>query len=301
MTVMVNDPATDEARTLLLAHADRALTGPIEDPAVLAAVVGIERLVVATDTTTPALLRAAVEGRLEGSGPGSHVADLAAQAERHVAAGLVRRSSGQAIDAAVVNPEAGAYPVTTDATLVRAAVRAAQRSIDTMPYYGARYGERGARFASSDSAWLISLAPLGTERAIQQVAWLSRVLAGRGMPSWLMELHLTELVAEVRGATHDDAVGSLPAAAEALARARRQHVDDDLLPLADTWAEDLAGNGLPVPRTGALVAAATADVLVGFTDDDHALMDWLTAPDRVGPEVSAAIHEVRDRIRHRAS
>ncbi|WP_406830596.1 hypothetical protein ABEG17_16615 [Pedococcus sp. KACC 23699] len=294
---MTNVPATNEARSLLLAQADRTLTGRIEDPAVLAAVVSIERLVVATGSTVPDLLRAAVEGRLEGSGPGSHVADLAAQAHRHVAAGLARRSSGQSIDAAVVNPEAGAYPVTTDATLVRAAVRAAQRSIDAMPYYGLRYGERGARFASSDSAWLISLAPLGTERAIQQVTWLSRVLAGRGMPSWLMELHLTELVAEVRAATHDDAVGSLPAAAEALTLARRQHVDDDLISLADTWAGHLAGDGLPVPRTGALVAAATADVLLGVTDDDHALMDWLTDPDRVGAKVSAAIHQVRDRVR----
>ena len=105
-----------------------------------------------------------------------------------------------------MNPGAGSYDVTTDATLVRAAVRAAQRSLDAMPYYGVRYGERGSRFATTDSAWLISLAPLSEERANRQVAWLCRVLAGRGMPSWLMELHLVELVAEVRSVAGDDAV-----------------------------------------------------------------------------------------------
>jgi hypothetical protein len=294
------DPS-DEARQLLLTHADRTLTGRVADPAALAAVVGIERLVVATGSTDPETLRAAVEGRLAGHGPGSHVADLAAQAERHVVAGLLRRSTGQSIDAAVLNPEAGAYPVTTDATLVRAAVRAAQRSFDLMPYYAVRYGERGARFASSDSAWLISLAPLGEEQAVRQVAWLSRVLAGRGMPSWLMELHLDELVNEVRSAVGDEAVGALPAAAASLTEARRRHVGDELIDRADTWAVAAAGDALPVPRTGALVAAATADVLLGMAADDHVLLDWLTDRERVGPEVVAAIHEVRDRVRREAT
>ncbi|KRE54522.1 hypothetical protein ASG70_10090 [Phycicoccus sp. Soil748] len=300
MRAMTDDVQAREARELLLAHADRTLTGRVEDPAVLAAVVGIERLVVATGSTDAATLRAAVEGRLTEFGPGSHVADLVGQAERHVVAGLLRRSTGQSIDAAVVNPEAGAYPVTTDATLVRAAVRAAQRSFDIMPYYGIRYGERGARFASSDSAWLISLAPLDEEQAVRQVAWLSRVLAGRGMPSWLMELHLDELVAEVRAAVDDAAVGALPAAAASLTSARRRHVDDDLLALADTWTHEVAGDGLPVPRTGALVAAATADVLLGVTRDDHVLFDWLTDRERVSAEMAAALHEVRDRVRSRA-
>ena len=302
---MTDRTSADEAHRLLLDQADRTLTGRVDDPAVLAAVVGIERLVVATGSTDAATLRAAVEGRLpelgHGAGHGTQVAALVAESERHVVAGLLRRSTGQAIDAAVVNPEAGAYPVTTDATLVRAAVRAAQRSFDVMPYYGVRYGERGARFASSDSAWLISLAPLGEEQAIRQVAWLSRVLAGRGMPSWLMELHLDELVAEVRAAVDDEAVGALPAAAASLTDARRQHVGDDLIELADTWAEEAAGERLPVPRTGALVAAATADVLLGVTPDDHVLFDWLTDRERVSADVARAIHDVRDRVRGRAA
>src|SRR3954469_7054192 len=194
---MTSDAGADAAHQLLLAHADRALTGPLEDPALLAAVVGIERLVVATGTTEAPTLRAALEGEpVAGTDPGQ-LARLVAEGERHVAAGLLRRASGQGADAGVVNPHSGGYEITTDTTLLRAAVRAAQRSIDAMPYYGARYGERGSRFATTDSAWLVSLARLGEDRAVNQVEWLARVLAARGMPSWLLETHLDALVVEV--------------------------------------------------------------------------------------------------------
>ena len=293
----MTDAAADEARQLLLSHTDRAVTGRLDDPALFAAVVGVERLVVATGSTDAEVLQAALEGRLQEHRDGSDVAALVAEGERHVVAGLARRANRQAVDAGVVNPNAGSYDVTTDATLVRAAVRAAQRSLDAMPYYGVRYGERGSRFATTDSAWLISLAHLSEERANRQVAWLCRVLAGRGMPSWLMELHLVELVAEVRTVAGSDAVGALPAAASTLTAARRRHVDDELLALADRWANDAVGEELPVPRAGALMAAATADTLMGVAADDHALRDWLTDPARVRPEAAKALRAVRQRIR----
>ena len=59
----MTDPA-DEARQLLLANADRTVSGRLDDPAVFAAVVGVERLVVATGSTDPEVLRAALEGNL---------------------------------------------------------------------------------------------------------------------------------------------------------------------------------------------------------------------------------------------
>jgi hypothetical protein len=296
----MTDSGHAAARSLLLAHVHRALIGSIEDPAVFAAVVGVERLVVATKSTDAETLRAAVEGRPAGHADAATVAALAGEVERHVLAGLDRRAAGLTVDAGLVNPDAGNYEVTTDATLLRAAVRAAQRSFDAMPYYRVRYGERGSRFASTDSAWLISLAALGKERAIRQVAWLSRVLAGRGMPSWLLETHLDELVAEVRSVADEDAVGALPAAAASLASVRRRHVDDHLLALADTWAEEALGAGIPVPRTGALVAAATSDELTGAARDDRALMDWLTDPGRLAADAADALRDVRRRVREHA-
>ena len=300
MPGMTDAERATEARALLLSQTDRAASGSLEDPALVAAVVGVERLVVATGSTDGQTLRDALEGRpVPGSDP-EVVAALVAEAERHVLAGLARRASGQSVDAGVINPDAGTYRMTTDATLLRAAVRAAQRSFDVMPYYRIRYGERGSRFASSDSAWLISLAPLSAERATRQVLWLSGVLAGRGMPSWLMETHLDELVTEVRAVAGDAAVGVLAAARDALAEARRAHVDDELLVQADAWADELFGGAPPVPRTGALLAAATADALAGVTLDDHSLVDWLTDPARTTPETATAVHELRQRLRDAA-
>jgi len=300
MLRMTDVAGPDEAHELLLAQVDRALTGRLEDPAVVAAVVGIERLVVATGSTDAAVLRAALAGEpVAGTDPGV-VAALVAEGAAHVAAGLIRRASGQPADAAVVNPASGGYDITTDATLLRAAVRAAQGSIDAMPYYGARYGERGSRFATTDSAWLISLAGLGETRAIRQVEWLSRVLAARGMPSWLLEIHLDALVAEVRAVAGDEPVGALPAAASALAQARRRHVDDDLMQAAEGWAGDALGEALPLPRTGALVAAAVADQLAGITRDDSALMDWFTDPERVTADLANALRQVRRRVLEQA-
>jgi hypothetical protein len=293
-----------EARQLLLDHVDRATTGPLDDPAVVAAVVGVERLVVATRSTEASVLRLALEGRLSArDAPGAdlkRVIELVAEAVNHVVAGLVRREEGLPADAAVVNADAGGYEITTEATLLRAAVRPAQRSIDAMPYYGARYGARGSRFATTDSAWLVSLASLDEAAAVRQVEWLARVLAGRGMPSWLLEIHLDELVREVQSAAGSGAVGALPAAAAALASARRRHVDDELIDDADTWAVEALGAAQPVARAGALMAAAVADARLGVTRDDTALLDWLTDGERVSEGVAARLHEVHRRIVDRA-
>ncbi|CAN7158972.1 hypothetical protein LJR027_000109 [Terrabacter sp. LjRoot27] len=286
----------DHARRILLDHANRQVTGPLVDPAILAAVVGVERLVVATGSTDEQVLRAALTGGVVAGADPDRVAALVAEARGHVVAGLLRRSTGQAVDAGVVNPASGGYEITTDATLLRAAVRAAQGSIDAMPYYGLRYGERGSRFATTDSAWLVSLATLAEDRAVHQVEWLARVLAARGMPSWLLEIHLDALVSEVRSAAGAGAEGSLPVAADALGRARRRHVDDDLLRSADSWADEALGDALPVPRAGALMAAAVADERAGVTRDDRALVGWLTDPERSDASARTRLLSVRQRI-----
>lgn len=287
-------PRADDARRLLLEHVDRTLTGPVADPAVVAAVVGVERLVVATGSTDAQTLRTALD---PGHAVDEAVAEVAAEALASVATGLERRAGGEAADAGVVNPDAGRHEIVTDATLLRAGVRASQRSYDAMPYYRLRYGGRGARFASTDSAWLISLAGQEESHALSHVRWLARVLATRGMPTWLLEDHLGALAVEVAAVAGDHAAGVLPAAADDLATTRRQHVDDDLLARADAWAEEALGDDLPFRGTGLLLAAATADDLAGVTRDDGPLIGWLTYPERMHPGTAEALLAVRDRIR----
>jgi hypothetical protein len=284
-------PHADAARELLLARADRAVTGLLDDPAEVAAVVGVERLVVVTGSTDVEVLRAAVDAT-DGD-----LGEVAAEARASVAEGLERRAVGEAVDAGVVNPDAGRHEITGDATLLRAGVRASQRSFDATPYYRMRYGGRGARFASTDTAWLISLAEHEEDQAVRQVRWLSRVLATRGMPSWLLETHLGELVGELREAGGDEAAGQLPAARHALAAARREHVDDDLLGRAETWLSEALDADLPFRGAGTLLAAAVADELSGVARDDRAYVGWLTYPERLHPDAAAAVLDVGGRIR----
>ncbi len=181
-----------EAAALLRTHADRAEAGVLTDPAALAAVVGVERLAIGAGTTDAAVLR----GLLVDVPPG--LAGLVAEVVGRVDEGLARREVGRSPDAGMVNAEAGHHAVSTRAAPLRAAVRAAHATWQAFDYYEARYGGRGARFAGSDSAWLVSLAPLEADQAVAQVQWLARVLAARGMPSWLLERHLDDLSAEVR-------------------------------------------------------------------------------------------------------
>ena len=56
---------------------------------------------------------------------------------------------------------------------------------------------------------------------------------------------------------------------------------------AATGIADYIGKGM---------AAAVADTLSGVTANDRALLEWLTDPDRVGPEVAEQLHGVRRQI-----
>src|SRR5664279_619298 len=96
-----------------------------------------------------------------------------------------------------INPEAGRHPVPADAREVRASLRAADICWQRFPYFEQRYGERGRRFARSDAAWQATLCQYEPAQILQQVRWLGRVLAGRGMPTLLLQDQLEILVQEL--------------------------------------------------------------------------------------------------------
>lgn len=280
----------DVARALLHHHADRHLAGRLTDGADAAAVVAVERLALALGTDEPAALRTA----LDQDPPA--VAEVVEQ----LAAVLGHRSPGRGPDSGDLNAGAGHHEVTPDAGLLRTAVRAAAATYDAVPYYAARYGGRGARFAGSDSAWLVSLAHPAQPDPVGQVRWLSGVLAGRGMPSWLLERHLDNLVGALLREHGPGAAGGLPAARDDLAVRRRGVVDDDLLDDADRWVDAAVGEQSPVARAGALLAAALADVGTGLLGSDRALVDWLVDPVRCPPADAGALLGVRARVAEEA-
>lgn len=193
-----------------------------------------------------------------------------------------------------VNPEAGSHPIPSDPREVEAALRAGEITWKRFPYYEERYGERGRRFTRSDSAWLVTLCDHEPKVAIEQVAWLGSVLAARGMPRWLLELHLGALHGELVRTIPDlaPAYANLLTGAEWLATERRAHVGDDVLRdltltfdsrVAPEWSERL-------PETGALLAAAVADDRAGVENAVASLVSWLADPARF-PDVWIAAVE----------
>lgn len=218
------------------------------------------------------------------------------EAAHEAVAGLVRavNSAAPRSLASVLNPDAGLHAITTDLREVRAALEASDISWQRFGYYEARFGERGRRFARSDSAWLAVLDPEDLER---QLGWLGTVLASRGAPRWLLEDHL--------GVLHERLCAAIPArrsryrvlsnGARWLAEQRRTVVGDELLARCE--------RELPELRAGALFAAAHADERCGVERAVESMEPWLREHFGVSAiaRVRACLEGAADSPRARAS
>ena len=179
-----------------------------------------------------------------------------------------------------INPEAGRHPLPADAREVQASIRAGDMCWQRFPYFGHRYGERGRRFARSDAAWQATLCQYEPEQILQQVRWLGRVLAARGMPTLLLQVQLEILVEELAVAIPEkkaDYEKLLPAAAD-LQASRRKHLTDEQLEALAAEFDRAVGPewSARYPRTGALLGAAVADELEGSEGAVESLRPWLT-------------------------
>lgn len=196
---------------------------------------------------------------------------------------------------AQLNFEAGMHPVPDDPRELAAALRAGERSWARFPYYAARYGERGRRFTGSDSAWLAALVGHDVAVVEQRVLWLGVVLAARGMPQWLLELHLEvlhdALCAEMP--TRRDSYATLLAGARALRAQRERYLVSELLVAHTNAFAARVGSELNscLPETGGLIAAAVADEAAGIALAVTSLVPWLTDPARFQARWIAAVEE----------
>ena len=170
----------------------------------------------------------------------------------------------QVNSASSLNPDAGNYPITDDPRELEAARLAGVRCLEEIPYVDRRYGERGRKYTHSDGAWLATLAAC-EKSAMKQVFWLGRVLAGRGMPRYVLERHLELMVEELTRAVPDKDYSKLSEAAAELKRERLEHV-----PRFDELA---AGH-----PDGVLLVAAVADEKAGVERSVESLLEWFTDP-----------------------
>lgn len=183
--------------------------------------------------------------------------------------------------AAAVNPAAGAHLISPDPLARRACEAAIAATYALFPYYQERYAERGRRFSSSDSGWLVTVTDLSTEVGMKQVAWLSRVLAVRGMPRVLLEHHLDHLadaLAAVRPEDGPTRCAKLRTWAEQLRGdrlARLSEADTDELTAAFARAAP-AEERERLPTTPLMIAGAVADEADGIVGTIDSLVGWLS-------------------------
>jgi len=205
---------------------------------------------------------------------------------------------------AQINFEAGTHAVPDDPGELAAALRAGERSWARFPYYAARYGERGRRFTRSDSAWLATIVGHDVPVVEQRVLWLGGVLASRGMPQWLLELHLEVLHDELcaEAPARRDRYATLLAGARVLRALRERHLGPEVLAAhTNAFAARVGPEwDARLPETGGLIAAAVADEAAGIARAVTSLVPWLSEPSRFPAHWIAAVEETLTEARLQA-
>jgi len=170
-----------------------------------------------------------------------------------------------------LNPEAGDVPIPQDPALLELSNEVADRAMDDFPYLRFRFGERGDRFARSDGAWLVTLAGLPVREAQRQIAWLSRVLSSRGIPTICLEHHLLLLHQALGepGAPHVPDADLLGQLARELADRRLDTLGGARLGTIAPPEEPLLGTNL-----GDVLRSAVADQLAGVAPCADEIRAW---------------------------
>lgn len=204
-----------------------------------------------------------------------------------------------------INPEAGRHAVPADAREVEASLRASDLCWQRYPYYEQRYGERGFRFARSDAAWQATLCRFKPSQIVQQVRWLGRVLAGRGMPTLLLQAQLEILVNELAAALPDKKAEYeklLLGAADLKALRSRYLGDGQLEALSRDFDLSVGPQwSTRLPHTGTLLGAAVADERGGHAGAVTSLRTWMVDGTRFPPEWIAAVHATLAQARRMAA
>lgn len=195
----------------------------------------------------------------------------------------------------LINPLAGNHLITNDMDEIKAMLRSHQRMDQLFPYMELRYGMKGRKFSWSDACWMIGLTNESQTSMNQQLQWLTRLLARRGMPQWFMECDLLILAEELNQVLpqNHERYAKLIETARVLAEERRASVsDDNLVALDDAFYQQV---GLEwrtwMPNCGALIASAVADDRAGVPHALSAIESWMTDTARFPETWIAAVRE----------
>jgi heme oxygenase len=192
-----------------------------------------------------------------------------------------------------INVEAGDHAMPQNPAEIALALWVAKEAWEQYPYLDQRYGERGKRFTSSDSCWLVALTrmPLGT--ATEDLKWLRTVLASRGIPTVVLESHL-RLIQKALAIELEDRVEMWTGFDQFLSglEAERQRFGGGMAHLVEQFDRRFrVCTGLKVPSAAELMASAWIDEHSGICGALASVRDWFVAPERFSEEWIANVNE----------
>lgn len=196
------------------------------------------------------------------------------------------------------NSEAGMTPFPIDPLEVAVTEAAAKLMWRACPYFEWRYGERGRKFGRSDAGFIVTLAQLPVPTIEQQLDWLARLLAPRGMPGVLLEDQL-RILERVGHRAQWTARARLTLVAQRRSEARASVLSDAALHECE-MSFRAATQGLPHAfGTGHVIAGVVADAAMGISDQQDAIMRWLVEHGPSRPEWRQACRRCLELARSR--
>ncbi|MEO6323881.1 MAG: biliverdin-producing heme oxygenase [Thermoanaerobaculia bacterium] len=188
---------------------------------------------------------------------------------------------------AAVNIEAGDHLVPQDPDEIVLALRAGRTAWEKFPYLEARFGDRGRRFTSSDSCWLVGLHDFPADVVTKNLVWLRTVLASRGLPTIILERHLETIVRELgasRAASYQPFLASLRTE-------RASYMSADVLESITSEHERLfrACSGYRIEPAAELIVSAWIDERAGIAGALASTRAWFGDPGRFSSDWTGTV------------
>src|SRR5262249_4514625 len=153
------------------------------------------------------------------------------------------------------------------------------------------------RFTNSDGCWLVALARAPRQVAVtKSLEWLRTLLAGRGIPTVILESHLQAILRAIGAEFPDQLAMQIqfdPFLSDRRAERSRLFGAESRLHLIDVFDKRFrACAGFKIESAAELIASAWIDEHSGISGALAALCNWLTDAERFSADWIATVHEL---------